>query len=165
MKNLEIAKIFYEIADILELQNVQWKPNAYRKAARSIEKMSDDVVDLYKEGGLKSIEKIPGVGEGIGKKIIEFIETGKIKSYIKLKKSTKIDVEGLMNVGSLGPRKVKILAKRLGVKNIKDLEKAVKKHKIAGLSGFGEKSEENIMKGIELRSKSTRRMLLGKALP
>ncbi|MCX6798846.1 MAG: helix-hairpin-helix domain-containing protein [Candidatus Diapherotrites archaeon] len=68
MKNEEVAKIFFEVADILEMQNVQWKPRAYRAAAFAIESLSEPVEEIYKGGGLKALEEIPGVGEAIAKK-------------------------------------------------------------------------------------------------
>ena len=83
MKNIEIAKILYEIAEMLEMQGVQFKPRAYQKAARSVESLSEDIEDVYKRGEL---QKIPGVGESIAEKIEEIIKTGKLKYYNKLKK-------------------------------------------------------------------------------
>ena len=79
MKNPLIAEIFFEMADILEMQNVQWKPRAYRQAARAIASLPKDVESVYEKGGIKLLEEIPGVGEGIAKKVIEFLKTGKIK--------------------------------------------------------------------------------------
>ena len=69
MINTQLAKIFYEIADILEMLEVEWKPRAYRKAARVIENMSEDVAAIYKKKGVKGLDDIPGVGEGIAKKM------------------------------------------------------------------------------------------------
>ncbi|MEK6852459.1 MAG: helix-hairpin-helix domain-containing protein, partial [Nanoarchaeota archaeon] len=81
MKNQELAKIFYEMADIFELENVQWKPRAYRKAAQSLESLGEDVSDIYKEGGIKGLMRIPGVGEGLAKKISEYLEKGYMLEY------------------------------------------------------------------------------------
>ncbi|MBU4502534.1 MAG: DNA polymerase/3'-5' exonuclease PolX [Nanoarchaeota archaeon] len=165
MKNQEIAQIFYAIADILEIQNVQWKPVAYRKAARALEALSEPIEDIYTEKGIKGLEKLPAIGKNLAEKIIQYIETGKIKSYEKLKKKLPKGFPELMEIQGLGPKKVKKLYKKLGIKNIKDLEKAAKKHKIKELETFKEKSEENILKGIELHKEKQDRMLLGKALP
>ncbi len=152
------------MADILEIKEVQWKPQAYRKAARGIESLSEDIVKIYKEGGINALREIPGVGEGIAKKIIEFVEKGKIKGYEKLKKSLPKGFEELMEVPSMGPKKVKVLSEKLKIKNIKDLERAAKQGKIRKLERFGEKSEEDILRGIDLVKKGKERMLLGKAL-
>jgi len=165
MKNQEIARIFYAIADILEMKEVQWKPNAYRKAARALESLSEDVEKIYKQGGLKALEEIPGVGKSIAEKIVEYLKTGKIKKYEKLKKSIPINVEELMEIEGLGPKKIKLLYKKLKIKNIKDLEKAAKQGKIAKLPRMGEKTQENILKAIAFAKRAGQRKLLGYALP
>ncbi|MEA3430138.1 MAG: helix-hairpin-helix domain-containing protein [Nanoarchaeota archaeon] len=164
MKNLEIAKIFYEMADILDMKNVDWKPAAYRKAARSLELMSKDV-ELVVKKGLKEVEKIPGVGEGIGEKIIEYCNTGKIKEYEKLKKKVPKSVDVLMKVPGMGLKKVKVLYNELNISTLKQLEVAAKKGKISKLSGFGKKSEEDILRGLELLKLSKGRVLLSLILP
>lgn len=165
MKNLEIARIFYEMADILEIKEVEWKPRAYQKAARAIETSSKDVEKIYDKGGLKALQKIPGVGEAIAGKIEEFIKTGKIKEYEKLKKSVPAGIEKITDIPGMGPKKALVLIKKLKIKSVKDLEKAAKQGKIRKISGFGEKSEEDILKGIDLLKSSAGKMLLGKALP
>ena len=86
MKNLEIASIFYEIADMLEMQNVQWKPQAYRRAAKGLEALGEDVEEIYKKEGVKGFRKIPGVGEKLALKIEQYIKTGRINEYERLKK-------------------------------------------------------------------------------
>lgn len=164
-KNQEIANIFYQIADMLEILNVQWKPQAYRKAARSIETLSEDIEKIYREGGEKALMEIPGVGEGIAKKIIEYLEKGKITEYEKLKKKIPTGVEEMMNVEGLGPKKAYRLYKELKIGSLEKLEKAAKEGRIRRLEGFGEKSEQDILRGLEFFKKSQERMLLGKALP
>lgn len=161
MRNLELAKIFYEIADILEMSNVQWKPQAYRKAARALEGLAEDVEEIYKSGGLKALEEIPGIGERLAEKIVEFIETGKIKAYKKLLSSIPKGLTQLMEVTGLGPKKAQALYNNLNIKNVKELEAAIKKHKVKGLFGFGEKTEKNIEEGIEILKKGTGRFLIG----
>ena len=162
MKNLEIARILNNIADILELEDVQWKPNAYRKAAQSIESLNEDIKDIYERGELYDI---PGVGEHIGKKIEEILKTGKLKYYRKLKKKVKVDIEELRQVPSLGPKKIKLLYKKLGIKNIKDLEKAIKKGKLQKIKGFGEETTKNFQQGIEIVKTRPKRFLYQTALP
>lgn len=162
MKNLEIARIFYEIADILELQGVEFKPRAYRRAARAIEELSEDIEEVYKRGELQDI---PGVGERLAKKIEEIIKTGKLGMHEKLKKSFPVDLEGLGKVEGLGPKKAMKLYKALGIRNLDDLEKALKAHKIRDLEGFGEKSEEKMLAGLELAKTSAIRMPLYQAIP
>src|SRR3989344_5530783 len=165
MKNQELARIFYDIADILEIKNVEWKPLAYRKAARAIEVLGSDVEDIYKKDGIKGLREIPGVGERIAEKIEEFIKTNKIKEYEELKKTIPKHLTELMEVPGLGAKRAKKLYERLHIKSIKELERAAKQHKISRLETFKEKSEENILKGIELIKKGKGRTLLGIALP
>ena len=165
MANLEIAKIFYEIADILELKNIEWKPRAYRKAAQSLESLDRDVEDIYKEEGIKGLLEIPGVGDAIANKIVEYLETKGIKEHKELKASLPKGLYDLMNIMGLGPKKIKVLYKKLNIKNLKDLEKAIKNHRISGLENFGEKSEDNIKKAIEFSKVNNKRILLGQALP
>ncbi len=163
--NQELAEIFYEIADILEMKKVQWKPQAYRKAARSLESLGENVKDIYKEKGFKGLTEIPGVGEGIAKKIVQFIETGKVIELEKLKKKIPEGLADMMKVPGLGAKRALKLYKRLGIKSIKKLEEAAKKHEIQNIETFKEKSEENILKGIEFLKRSKGRVLLGYALP
>ena len=164
MKNQEVAELLFEIADLLDLKGIEFKPRAYRKAAMNIQSLAEDVEKIYKKGGIKALEKIPGIGKSIAEKIAEYLDTGKLKYYEDLKKEMPIDVESLMNVPGLGPKRIKILYKKLGVKNISDLEKAAKKGLIRKLQGFDVKLEEEILHGIEL-AKKQKRMLLGYAIP
>lgn len=164
MKNQEIAKIFYEIANYLEMDEVAFKPYAYQRAAISLESMEESVEDVYKKGGIKALEEIPGVGESIAKSIEEYLKTGKVKYYEQFKKRLPINLEELISVEGMGPRKARILYRKLGIKNLKDLEKAARRHKIASLFGFGEKSEKNILEGIAFLKKSKGRFLLGDIL-
>ncbi|KAA0002668.1 MAG: DNA polymerase/3'-5' exonuclease PolX [Thermoplasmata archaeon] len=162
MKNREIARIFYEIADMLEMQDVQFKPRAYRKAAQNIESLSEDIEEIYKRGEL---EKIPGVGKSIAEKVKELIEKGSLAYYEKLKKEIPVNLEELSSVEGLGPKMIKLLYKELGVKNLNDLERVAKEGKIRHLKGMGEKTEQKILENIEFARKKGGRVLLGFALP
>lgn len=165
MKNQEIANIFYEIADFLEMEGIQFKPYAYQKAAITLETLEKDIAEIYKEGGREALEKIPGVGKSIAEKIEEYLKTEKIKYYQDLKKKTPIKIEELTAVEGLGPKRAKILYQKLGIRNLKDLEKAARSHKIASLFGFDIKTEKNILEGIEFLKRSKGRFLLGEILP
>ncbi len=162
MKNIEVAQLLYRIADILELQEVQWKPQAYRKAAQAIESLSEDIKELQRNDKLL---EIPGVGENIAEKIDEYLTTGKLKYYDQLKKEVKVDLEQLNQIPSLGPKKIKILYQKLGVKTIADLETAIKQHKVRGLDGFGEKTEQTLEEGIRLIKTRPKRFLYASLLP
>ncbi|MEM2174993.1 MAG: DNA polymerase/3'-5' exonuclease PolX [Candidatus Micrarchaeia archaeon] len=162
--NLEIARIFYEMADILEMQNVEWKPRAYRKAAKAIESLPIEVDEIYKKEGIDGLKKIPGVGERLAKKIEEYIKTGKISEYEELKKSLPRGLEKLLEIPGLGPKKIMVLYKKLGVKSIEDLKRVIEEGKVARLPGFGEKSQENILRGIEIFERGQERLLLSTAI-
>src|SRR5271157_4433584 len=105
MKNADIAAIFYAMADILEIQKVQWKPNAYRKAARMIEMLQEPIENIYEKGGLKALMDIPGVGEALAKKIEQFLHNGKIDEYEKMKQEMPEGLADLVSVPGLGPKK------------------------------------------------------------
>lgn len=165
MKNQEVAQILFQIGEFLDLQEVPFKPQAYQQAAIAIDNMEDDILDLYKREGIKGLEKIPGVGKSIAEKIEEFLKTGKIKYFKELKKSAPIDLEELTKVEGLGVKRIKRLWKELGVRNLKDLEKALDDHKIASLFGFGEKMEQNILESIEFLRQSRGRFLLREIVP
>ncbi len=165
MKNREIAKILYQISHFLEMEGTAFKPYAYEKAALSLESLKEPVERIYKKGGLKALEKIPGIGESIAEKIEEYLKTGRIRYLVELKKKAPIRIEELIRVEGLGPKKVKVLYQKLGIKNLEDLEKAAKAHKIAPLFGFGPKTEKNILEGIAFLKRSKGRFLLGEILP
>jgi DNA polymerase (family X) len=165
MKNQELAKIFNDMASFLEMEGVAFKPYAYNRAALSLESLGEDIGDVYKKGGIKALFEIPGIGKAIADHIEEYLKTGKIKHYEDYKKKLPLKIDELSRVEGLGPRKIKVLYEKLGIKNLKDLEKAVKKHTIAPLSGFGEKTEKNIVQGLEFLKRDKGRFPLGEILP
>jgi len=164
MINEEIAEIFYEIADIQEMLNIPWKPLAFRKAAKVIESMNEDLEDIYKKGGIEALMEIEGIGEGIAKKIVQFIKTGKVEEHQKLIKKFPINFKELRKVEGLGPKKMKLLYQKLKITNLQDLEKAAKEGKIRSIPTLGEKTEQNILKAIEFMKSTSERIPLGIAL-
>jgi len=165
MKNKELAKIFNEISEYLEMDEVPFKPYAYQKAALTLETLKNDVEDLYKAGGLKALKSIPGVGESIAHKIEEYLTTGRIQYYEEFKKKMPIALDEIVAVEGVGPKKAKVLYEKLEVKTLEELEAAAKNHKIAPLFGFGEKTEKNLLQAIEFLKGSKGRFLLGEILP
>jgi DNA polymerase (family 10) len=162
--NQELVAIFYEIADILDMKKVQWKPEAYRKAARVLENLGKDVREIYEEKGEKGLDEIPGVGEAITGMIIDYLKTGKVKKLEKLRKSLPKGVTSLMKVPGIGARKAIKLHDELGIKSVEELKKAAKAHKISKLESFKEKSEENILEGIKFIKKAGEKNLLAQGL-
>ncbi|MFZ2390310.1 MAG: DNA polymerase/3'-5' exonuclease PolX [Minisyncoccales bacterium] len=165
MKNQEVAQILFEIGEFLELQEIPFKPQAYQQAAIVIDNMEEDIFSLYKKEGIDGLKKIPGVGKSIAANIEEFLKTGKIKYFKELKKASPIDLEQLTRVEGLGVKRIKRLWKELGVRNLKDLEKALDDHKVAPLFGFGEKMEENILESIKFLKQGRGRFLLREIIP
>lgn len=165
MTNLEIAKILHEIGEYLEMQDIPFKPRAYEKASLVILDLEQEIGEIYKNDGLKALEEIPGVGASIAEKIEELLKTGRSKYYEELKKKIPVDLAELTRVEGLGPKSIKKLYRELNIKNIKNLEKAAKTGRIRNLEGFGEKSEQKILKGIEFIKKIGGRFLLGNILP
>ncbi len=159
--NKSIAEILYDIAEYLNMDNVPFKPRAYEKAAEVIEGLEEDVSEIYRKGGLKALENIPGIGISIAEKIEEFIKTGKVKYYEELKKKMPVDMDSLRKVEGLGPQSIKKLYEKLGIRTVEDLKKAAEGQKIRALEGFGEKSEEKILKSLGFLEKSSGRFILG----
>jgi len=157
-KNEEIAEIFYHIADVLEDKGIPWKPNAYRRVARSLENLKEDVEKIYRAKGIKGIKEIQGVGEGLAKKIVQYIETGKINEWEQLKKSLPKGFYKLLEVPGLGIKRAKLLYEQVGIKSIEQLERAASERKLLGLPGFREKAEKNILEGIKLLKKQKGRI-------
>jgi DNA polymerase (family 10) len=162
LKNNKIADMLYEIADFLELKGVQFKPKAYRRAARNIKSLSESIENLYSEGELKQIS---GVGKSIASKIKEILETGKLQYLDDLREEFPRNLQNLLNIQGLGPKRLIKLYQELNIQNLEDLEAALDKEKIREIEGFGKQSEENIRKGIQLYKESKERFLLGDILP
>ena len=165
MRNREIAELLYDVADIMEFQQIEWKPRAYRRAAQNIENFGEDIEKVYEKKGKNGLTEIPGVGESIADHIAEYLETGKVEKFEELKGKAPSGTAELMEIRGLGAKKMKKLADALEIKTMSDLKDAVNNHRIRRLEGFGEKSEENIAKAIENYEKSHSRIALGKALP
>jgi len=163
MKNREIARIFNNIADLLEIKDDNpFKIRAYRRAAMNLEALTQDLDTLVKEDKLN---QIPGIGKDLAEKIKEYYKTGKIQSYEGLKKEVPSALLEMMKIPGVGPKTVKLLYEKLNVKSVEELEKLAKAGKLKGLPGIQSKTEENIIKGIELLKKGRERMPLGIALP
>lgn len=162
VSNAEIASMLYELAEMMDLKGDVFKRNAYRRAAQSIEALGDEVSEYRAQGRL---ETVPGVGKAIAQKIIEFLDTGGLKRLDELRAEFPPGVVELMRVPEIGPKTAAFLYRELGIKDLNGLREAAEQHRIRGLKGFGDRSEENILRGIELVQGQGGRMLLGRALP
>jgi DNA polymerase (family X) len=159
--NQSVSEILRQIGEYLEMQHVQFKPRVFEKAAETVGALTEEVAQIYKNGGIKALKEIPGVGQSIAEIIEELVTKGRSTEYEKLKKATPVRLDELARVEGLGPKSIQKLYKELGVKNLKDLEAAAKKGKIGVLEGFGKKSEEKILKGIEFAKGSGMRFIGG----
>lgn len=162
MKNRQVARILYEVADLLELKGVQFKPRAYRRAAQAVESCPTPIEELVEEGRLA---ELPGVGKSIAEKIKEIVKTGALSYHQELKAELPVDLYTLTQVEGVGPKTAKLLYDQLGVRTLEDLERAAKEGLIRNIKGLGPKIEEKILRGLAEAKRAERRELLGYALP
>jgi len=157
MENIEIAKIFYEISEILKLKGEDFKSRAYFNAARRIERI-DELREFYEKNEL---EKIPGIGKNLAKKIIEYFETGKISYLEKIKKELPEGIEELLKIPGVGPKTALFLYRELRIKSLEDLERAIESHEIRRVKT--EKLERNLERGLKILKTGKKRILLSEA--
>src|SRR3972149_1004345 len=163
--NKELAQIFDHMADLYLLGGKpedRYRISSYRRVAQTLKYLQKDVAETDKEGKL---EEIPGIGPAISEKIHEYLASGEIKTYEKLKGGFPESLLALMDVPSLGPKKVQMLWKKLKITNKDQLLKAIASGKIEKLEGFGKKSVENIKQGLEISETLQKRKLLGVMFP
>lgn len=164
MKNTEIAKVFQDMADLLELKGENpFKIRAYQRAARAIEHLPKELEIMVEEG--EDLQNIPGVGEAIAKKITELVTTGKLRVYEELKAEFPEGITALLEIPGIGPKTAKKLSTELGIKTVDELEQAIKEGKVAKLFRLGEKTAENILQQIQALRRKDQRIPIGEALP
>ena len=162
MKNQEIAKVFNDIADILEIKGDNpFRIRAYRRAAQNIDGFAGDIAETPEE----ELRKIPGIGHDLAEKIKEYVTTDHLEFYEELKKEVPHSLVEMLSVPSLGPKTVKMLFEKLKINNIDKLEQLAKKGELKGLPGIQAKTEENILKGIAMVRRRTDRFPIGRVLP
>jgi DNA polymerase (family X) len=162
-KNLEIARIFAQIADLLELtQESTFRVNAYRRGSRALESLAEDVETIAARGELR---KIGGIGERLAEKIEEYLRTGTIAYFDELRQTLPSGLSELMAIPEIGPKTALLLYQRLGVADIDALERAAREGKIRALPRLGAKTEQNILAGIERRRLTEVRQPIGVVLP
>jgi len=162
MDKEKVAEVLVEIGTLLELKGENpFKTRAYSNAARTLESLSEPLAKIVAEDRLGEIK---GVGEGIAKKIKELVQTGKLAYHDELKASIPPGLIEMLDVPGLGPKKIQALQKKLGVDSIEKLEAACKAGKVAELDGFGEKTQVNLLEGIERKRQYASKHLLAEAL-
>jgi DNA polymerase (family 10) len=162
LENIDVARIFDDIADTLELKDENpFRIRSYRRAARVIRDMPEDVKSLLEAGELTNVQ---GIGASLAEKIEEMVKTGTCKFYEEIKKESVYSLTELLNIPGVGPRLAVKLNKELGVGTVDDLEKAAKGGKLHSLEGMGERLEEKILKGIDQYRRNIGRFKLSDAL-
>jgi len=163
MKNSEIAKVFQDIADLLELKGENpFKIRAYQKVVRSIEHLPVEIEQLVVEDRLK---EIPGAGEAITKKITELVTTGHLDYYEKLKAEFPEGISTLLDVPGIGPKTAMLLSSELEIMSVDELEAAIAGGKVTPLYRMGDKTAENILHHIQALRRKDQRIPIGEALP
>jgi DNA polymerase/3'-5' exonuclease PolX len=148
-KNDELIRIFNEIADLLDLAGeVRFKADAYRRAARSLESLGEDIGRAAERGDLGSI---PGVGEALEEKIREYLRTGHLAYYEKLRSQFPPGVLEIMQLPGVGPKTTRRFLLELHVQSPAELAKAIEEGKLAGMSGFAERKIASIREGLAAR--------------
>jgi DNA polymerase (family 10) len=161
MKNKELARIFDRIADALEFKgDMVFRIVSYRKAARMLDDLVEDIEVLNREG---RVVELPGIGAGIAKKIDEYLKTGKMKKYREVTKGIPDSLLNMLDIQNLGPKTLALANRKLKVKTLTDLKKAITSGKLAKLPQMGEKKVENIKKGIELYERGHTRLSISVA--
>ncbi|HWI40054.1 MAG TPA: helix-hairpin-helix domain-containing protein, partial [Verrucomicrobiae bacterium] len=132
MRNQEIAKIFRELADILEFRGEnRYRVRAYRRGAQSLEEYPREVAELPD----RELLQIPGVGQELARKIREFVASGTIASHLRMKEETPPGLAALLRVPGLGAKTALLLFETLEIADLDGLEKAAREHRLAGLPG------------------------------
>jgi DNA polymerase (family 10) len=163
MENQKVARIFSEIADVLELQGVnRFRYLAYRRAAQIVETLNVDVRTIYDDPN-RSFTDFSGIGQDLSGKITEILETGQCAMHQELLTGFSKGLLELLTIRGLGPKKVKRFYEELGIDDIKKLKKAAQKGELAKMERMGEKSQAEILKAIEGHEQHRERMLLHSA--
>jgi len=163
MQNRAVAQRFALIADMLEIKGESiFRINAYRRAARALEGLTEDIAEVAARGALTSI---PGIGGATADKITEFLATGTMKAYEELASALPPGLPALMSVPEVGPKTALMLHQHLGITTIDELEAAAKAGRIRDLPRMGARTEENILKGVAMVRRGAGRRLLGVVLP
>ncbi len=159
---MALASIFHLMADCYRYlgNEERFRAIAYENVAKILHNMKEDIADYAAD--VKTLDAIGGIGESIAEKIIEYLRTGKIKTFERLKKQVPYELLELMDITGFGPATLKTLHETLGISNREDLIDVLEKGKLEGIKGFGEKKIENMKRSLKL-FKEPQRMLLSAA--
>ncbi|MEJ2023798.1 MAG: type-X family DNA polymerase, partial [Deltaproteobacteria bacterium] len=159
VQNSDVKDLFNKVADLLEIEGANpFRVRAYRNAARSISDLTRNVSEMVREG--QDLTGVAGIGKDLAGKIREIVETGRLAQLEELEKKSPGALQELMAVQTLGPKRVKVLHRELGINNLDELRDAAEKGKIRDLEGFGEKTEQNILQGLKWKETQGKRIKL-----
>jgi DNA polymerase (family 10) len=162
--NTDIASIFEEIADFLEIDGANpFRIRAYRNAARMVKGLGEELKDMVAAG--EDLTKLPGIGKELAAKICEILETGTAKALIKLQQRIPKTVIEMLKLPNLGPKRVRVLYQDLKIKNLYQLAKAARKGRIRALEGFGQKTETAIVEAVAARAQKEKRYKIAAVKP
>src|SRR3989442_12707266 len=133
MRNVELARCFRDLAAYLEMEDVPFKPRAYEKAAYAIESFDRPLVEVYRQGGVKALRQLPGIGASMAEKIEELLERGKCVLREQYYRKIPVDVAALTAIEGVGPKAVKALYEHLRVRTVEALEAAARAGKVRKL--------------------------------
>lgn len=151
VQNSEIAEMFHEVADLLEIEDANpFRVRAYRNAARTIEGYAKRIYKMIDDGD--DLKEISGIGEDLAEKIKEVVDTGNLRFLEDLRARTPHSLIELLKISGLGPKRVQQLYQELNITNLQELQDALKSGKVSELDGFGNKTVENILEAIEVGS-------------
>lgn len=162
--NTDIADIFEQIADFLEIQEENpFRIRAYRNAAHSVSGLGTELKEMVAAG--EDLTRLPGIGKELAAKIHEILETGTAKALIKLQQRIPKTVIEILKLPNLGPKRVRILFRELKIKSLPQLAKAARKGRIRALEGFGQKTERAILDAIDTRAQKEKRFKIATVKP
>ncbi|WP_053947312.1 DNA polymerase/3'-5' exonuclease PolX [Halolamina sediminis] len=162
--NDELATLLEEMADLLDARDVEYKPTAYRRAAENVREYPEPVEELAEEGE-NAVAEINRVGDAIAAKLVEYVDTGEIEELEELREALPVEMAALTSVEGVGPKTVGTLYEELGVTDLDELEAAARNGEIQEVPGFGPKTEQNILGGIDFARQAHQRTLLGTGRP
>jgi len=161
MNNRDVASLFDEIADLLEFQNANpFRVRAYRNAARRITDLSEPLASVAADPN-RALTDIDGIGKDLAQKIDEVLETGSIGMLEQLRSEIPGGVLAMVRIPGMGPKKAAALFKELGITSLDALRAACQADQVQALKGFGQKTQEKILAGIDLAASGPRAHVLG----
>jgi len=156
VRNAEIADLFDRMAALLEIQGANpFRVRAYRNAAQTLGDLPRSVSDMLADK--EDLSRLPGIGKDLAGKIVEFIDTGHLAALEEVQKELPAGLVDLTRLPGLGPKRVKVLHEELGIRNLTDLERAARKHRIREIAGFGAKTEQRIIEALSRHAPEERR--------